>query len=131
MNVRFVISRSASECSATSVVVLVVAIAGSVAHRRQRRAGVVVGVKSKLQTVRHSCRDRVAAVELERVRPIVAQQTAAGVVNLEVGVVICRVDVRVELTGRDLIRSVVVAGQTRPHVAGEELVVVAEALLRV
>ena len=55
----------------------------------------------------------------------------AAVVEREVGVVICRIDVRVELTGRVLERAVVVTLQLRPHVAGEELVVVAEALLGV
>src|SRR5712691_264939 len=130
VQVSFVISRPATEGAARCQVVLIVAIAAGKTLCRERRARVIVRGQTKFEILRHSARNGVAAVELERMRAIVAQPAAAAVVDLEVRVVIRRVDVRVELTSRGLERAVVVAGQARPHVAGEELVVVAETLRR-
>src|SRR5204863_8300013 len=100
-------------------------------HRRERRAGLVVEAGAGGQALGHAGGKRVAAVELELMRAVVAEQSAAAVVDLEVGVVIRRVDVRVELAGRSLEGTVVIALEPRPDIAGVELIIVAEALLGV
>src|SRR5947207_3979779 len=77
------------------------------------------------QPTEHSRAQRVAAVELQLVLAFTAQGTES--VHEEISVIIGRVDARIELAGRHLIRAVVVSFELREDVAREELPVVAVA----
>src|SRR4051795_12650618 len=130
VDVRFVIRRSAAEGAARGQVVLPVAVSGMlVAIGGERKTGLPMRCKAEVKTLGKRAGERVRAVELHDVRTVAAEQ--AVVVDEEVSVIERGVDVRIVLTGRVLEGTVVVALQTRPHVAGEELIVVAETLLSV
>src|SRR6266550_5736388 len=77
------------------------------------------------QPTEHSLAQRVAAVELQLVLAFTAQGTES--VHEEISVIIGRVDARIELASRHLIRAVVVPFELREYVAREELPVVAVA----
>src|SRR4051794_6053399 len=130
VDVSLVVRRTAAEGAARGQVVLPVAVSGMlVAVGGERKTGLPMRCKAEVQAFGERAGERVRAVELHDVRTVAAEQ--AVVVDEEVSVIERGVDVRIVLTGRVLEGTVVVALQARPHVAGEELIVVAETLLSV
>src|SRR5437773_7727171 len=77
------------------------------------------------QPTEYSFAQCVAAVELQLVLALTAQGTKS--VHEEIRVIVGRVDARIELAGRHLIRAVVVSFELREYIAREKLPVVAVA----